>query len=168
MNDNKKGIIYRLNQLENHILVFGFVVVIAVGFLQVVMRTIFNRSLTWSEELIRYIYIWLCWVGISLCERRNEHIQLTFVLNAFPVAVQKLIGIVIHIGLIFFTAWLTWLGFQLVGSVYTMGTTSTALNIPMYLVYLSFPIGCLLYCIRVACKLPGELKKYVKGKGGGE
>ena len=164
MEENKKGIVYRLNQLENHVLVFGFVVVILVGFLQVVMRTFFNRSLTWSEELIRYVYVWLCWVGISLCERRNEHIQLTFVLNLLPVAVQKSIGIVIHIGLIIFTAWLTWLGLQLTATVYGMGTTSTALSIPLYLVYLSFPTGCMLYCIRILCKLPGEIKKFKKGK----
>ena len=91
----KKNLFEVINRLENHFLVFGFAILIVVGFIQVVMRTVFNNSLSWSEELIRYIYIWLCWVGISLTQRRGEHIQLTFVLDMLPRKVQDVLKILV-------------------------------------------------------------------------
>jgi len=159
----KKSLMYWLNKLEDHFLVFGFVVIIAVGFIQVIMRTVFNNSLTWSEELIRYVYIWLCWVGISLTERRGEHIQLTFIVDFLPKLIQNILAICVSVLLIVFTAWLTWLGFGVVQAVLATSSTSTALKIPLYFVYAAFPVGCFLYCLRIVGRLIKQVKNLVKG-----
>ena len=159
----KKSFFDVINRLENHFLVFGFAILIVVGFIQVVMRAVFNNSLSWSEELIRYIYVWLCWVGISLTQRRREHIQLTFVLDLFPKKVQDLLKILVSVVLIVFTGWLVKMGFGLVFQIAGSGSTSTALKIPLYLVYAAFPVGNLFYCLRIIGLLIEQIKEFRKG-----
>ena len=43
------------------------------------MRTVFKNSLTWSEELSRYIFIWQIWLGASTALKYNEHIRVTLI-----------------------------------------------------------------------------------------
>ena len=162
----KKSIVELLNTLENHFLVFGFAVIIIIGFVQVVMRTVFNSSLSWSEALIRYVYIWLCWVGVSLTQRRNEHIRLTFVADLLPKGLQKILGIAVSLLLIVFTGWLVKLGFGLVTQVASSQSTSTALKLPLFLVYAAFPVGNLLYCLRIVGLLVSQVRELVKGDVG--
>ncbi|MGI6066748.1 MAG: TRAP transporter small permease [Bacillota bacterium] len=154
----KKGFFYWINNIENNVLVAGFAIIIAVAFFQVVMRTVFNSSLTWSEELIRYVYIWLCWAGVSLTERRGEHIQLTFLVDLFPKVLKRLIAVLETLLMIVFTAWLVYLGTGLMFQIFKTGAMTTALKIPMFIVYMAFPFGCLMYCLRKICKLPLQIK----------
>ena len=55
----KKSILSRIgniyNNLEEYLLVVSLVINVLLVFLQVIMRTVFKNSLTWSEELSRYI-----------------------------------------------------------------------------------------------------------------
>ena len=61
----KKSILSRIgniyNNLEEYLLVVSLVINVLLVFLQVIMRTVFKNSLTWSEELSRYIFIWQIW-----------------------------------------------------------------------------------------------------------
>ena len=42
-------------------------------FLQVVMRKMFNNSLSWSEELARYLFIWMVFIGISYGAKQDVY-----------------------------------------------------------------------------------------------
>lgn len=50
---------------ELYLCVFLMSFMTLVTFIQVVMRKVFNNSLSWSEELARYVFIWLIYIGIS-------------------------------------------------------------------------------------------------------
>lgn len=45
------------------------------------MRTVFHNSLSWSEELSRYIFIWQIWLGASIALKEDEHINVTLIYN---------------------------------------------------------------------------------------
>ena len=162
--ERKKGFFYWMNLVEDIFLGVGFIVIIAITFLQVIMRVVVNNSLSWSEELVRYVYIWLCWVGVSLAERRNEHIQLTFITDRFPQKTQKVIGICVSLILIVLSCWLIYQGVMLVDTLRDAGSTSIALKIPMHLVYLSMPVGRLLFGVRVVAKLVHQLRDFGKAE----
>ena len=108
MDGNKKGFFYYYNKIEDAVLIFGFVVITALAFLQVVLRTGFKMSYPWLEEIIRYIYIWLCWIGVSLAERRGEHIRLDFIVNMLPKKSREIIDICVTILMIALAAWLVY------------------------------------------------------------
>ena len=52
-------------KLEEYFLVISMIAMVVIIFLQVVMRYVFNNSLTWSEEIARYIFLWQIWIGVS-------------------------------------------------------------------------------------------------------
>ena len=52
------------NKLEEWLLVGSLAFSVILLFIQVIMRSVFNSSLSWSEELARYIFIW----QIYICE----------------------------------------------------------------------------------------------------
>ena len=64
------------DKLEEYFLVFclGFMVLLV--FVQVVMRYIFQNSLSWSEELARYLFLWLSWIGASYAVRDAKRAQI--------------------------------------------------------------------------------------------
>ena len=79
----KKSILSRIgniyNNLEEYLLVVSLVINVLLVFLQVIMRTVFKNSLTWSEELSRYIFIWQIWLGARIALKYNEHIRVTLI-----------------------------------------------------------------------------------------
>ena len=62
------------DNIELYICVFLMSFMTLLVFVQVVMRYVFNNSLSWSEELARYTFIWLIYIGISYgCKLRKAH-----------------------------------------------------------------------------------------------
>src|SRR5665648_198612 len=63
------------NKTEEYFLLTALVISVVLIFYQVVMRYVFNNSSSWTEELSRYLFIWMSWLGTSLSARENKHIR---------------------------------------------------------------------------------------------
>ena len=72
-----KKLIRYYNRLEENVLILSLVFTVALIFLQVIMRKVFQNSITWSEELARYIFIWQIWLGTSIGFRDGKHISIS-------------------------------------------------------------------------------------------
>lgn len=64
--------------LEEYVLCNLLAVISIVMMLQVIMRYVFNASLTWAEELCRYAFIWSAFVSIGFTIREKSILTLTF------------------------------------------------------------------------------------------
>ena len=79
--------------LESTICMILMVAFCSILFLQVVMRKVFNNSLSWSEELARYIFIWMVFIGISYGAKQMKHLKIDVFLNVFPKKIRGFIVI---------------------------------------------------------------------------
>lgn len=68
----KDKVIRAYDHLEEALLFVILTAMVAIIFIQVVMRYVFNNALSWSEELARYLYVWSTWVGVSYSARRGN------------------------------------------------------------------------------------------------
>lgn len=59
-------------------------------FLNVVLRTFFNSGLTWSEELSRYLFVFVTYVGAISAMHANAHIGVDTLLSRVPAKIQLL------------------------------------------------------------------------------
>ncbi len=145
-----KRVVQIYDKLEEILLCSSLLVATLIIFLQIIMRYVFNNSLTWSEELARYIYIWQIWLGVSLAQRENAHIKVeifhSLVKNKRIQAIVDFVGTIIWIAFLFF---LVYNSAQLVRSMYIRGNLSAALRIPMFLIYAVLPISSGILSIRL-------------------
>ena len=55
------------------ILIFVMTILI---FTQVVCRYVMHNSLTWSEELGRYLFVWITFVGLPVALKAGAHVAI--------------------------------------------------------------------------------------------
>lgn len=91
-----------------------FCVIFILGLMQVVSRWIFSNPLTWSEESIQLMYVWICYLGWVIAERQGSHIRITFVVGKLPKKAQLWINVFNHLLTIAFSVLMVVFGISMV------------------------------------------------------
>lgn len=92
-----KKIFDKLIELEKLVCISLLAVMLAICFLQVVMRYVFNKPFAWSEEVILILLIWFGFICMSIDVRSDTHIAITGVYSKLPVFLQKACDILRHV-----------------------------------------------------------------------
>ena len=150
-----KKIINFYNHLEACLLVASLVFTVILIFFQVILRYVFNSSLSWAEELARYIFIWQIWLGTSVAQRDRAHVRIELFQGQKK---QRILNIIADVIWLAFCLILVKYGAELVISIKTRNLLSAAMRIPMYLVYASLTVSQLAVSFRIA----GEIAEQVK------
>jgi TRAP-type C4-dicarboxylate transport system permease small subunit len=122
-------------------------VMTVVVFLQVLYRYVLTQPLYWSEELARYLFVWLSILGATLGLQKRGHFGLDFFFQMFPEQAKRCMGFFIH--LLMGTVVLVILvqGITLVQK--TVLQESPAMGISMSWAYASLPVGGALMAIHL-------------------
>jgi TRAP-type C4-dicarboxylate transport system permease small subunit len=145
---------------ELFLCLFSSIMVIVIG-LQVFMRYVLQDSLSWSEELARYCFIWLVYMGISLGAKKKRHMSVDVVSLAFKDKGKIILSMIGNLLFLAFALFVSINGYQVTMKLLTWGQSSPALNIPVGLVYLAGPIGMGLTAIRLLQQLFHQIKRLV-------
>ncbi len=132
----------RLTWLVERVLIGLSAAIFFVVFLQVVFRYVLQQPLFWSEELPRYLLIWMAFLAAALAERYDGHINITLAVNLLPQSAQRVVRILRRLVTLAFLGALVYSG-GLVTKI-TVHHRSTALQIPMAAVYVALPVGAAL------------------------
>lgn len=143
--------------IEEVLLTIFSSIMVVVIFIQVVMRQLDN-SLSWSEELARYCFIWLVYVGISYGVKKQRHIKVDVLLLVLKEKGQIILTIIANIIFMVFAIFVIRYGYDIASKLLTFGQKSPALHIPMGLVYMATPIGMGLTVIRLLQNLIKHFK----------
>ena len=79
------------NPLEG-MLCLLLIAIVGVTFIQVLFRYIFHFSLAWSEELARYLFLWLAALTSAYAFKKGSHFALRFLVNRFGMRMQRILG----------------------------------------------------------------------------
>jgi len=143
-----KGVEQRLFEAMRVITALMLIFTVALVFGEVVLRYGLNRSLGWAEELLRYVLIWMTFLGSYLAIKSNEHLSIGLFFQWLPQRWQQPLDIVAHLLLLLFLAVFSVLSFQ-----YTLkfsADESTTLEVPMGLIYAILPLGGVLMFYQAA------------------
>ena len=135
--------------LEEWLLVFTLSVMSLLTFLQVVMRFCFSSSLTWSEEAVRYLFLWMVWLGASFATKRHAHMRIEVLPSALSSQNRAKLNIFVNVVWLVFSIYMMKLSIALVSMLQKSRQLSPALRIPMWVPYLSVTIGFSLMNIRL-------------------
>lgn len=155
---------YIMDHLEEFFmipLIFAMSIII---FVQVIARYVFQNSLTWSEEMARYMFVWLVYFSVSYTARREKHIRIDAAINLYPKKMRPYIELVSEIIVLCFAIFIAITGYTVFGKIAWSGQMSPAMRIPMQFVYAAPMIGLGLTAIRqVQC-----IMRKVKALGNNE
>ena len=78
---------------ENWVMIIGMGIASFLITLQVVLRYVFNYSLSWGEEVTRYAIVWMSFVGAGMGIRKGAHICVDLLYVFFSRAVEERIDL---------------------------------------------------------------------------
>ena len=136
------------DNLEEFIIVPPIFAMSIIIFIQVICRYVFQNSLTWSEELARYMFVWLVYFSVSFTARRQKHIRIDAAINLYPKKLRPYIEILSEIIVLAFSIFIAVTGVTVFHKIAWSGQMSPAMGIPMQFVYAAPMIGLALTAIR--------------------
>lgn len=131
---------------------------------QVVSRYVLGSPSSWTEELSRYLLIWVGLLGGSYAYHVKMHLGLDLLTQKLPIAARRVQARFIHLAVILFAATaLVGGGVRLMALTWELGQRSAAIGIPVAFVYLSLPLSGLMLMLYAGLALfqepgraPGE------------
>lgn len=105
--------------------------------LQIFMRYVMGASLSWSEELSRYLFIWATYLGVAYGVRKDAHIRVSMVTDMMSPRNAAYIRILTHVIFGAFAVFVMYQGWIMVEKTFRFGQKSASLGIPMGFVYLA-------------------------------
>ena len=129
----------------------------AISFVAVICRYVFNSSLTWSEELTRYMFIWVVFLGAAIGVRERTHIAVDLFAGRLGLRGDAALSWIERLATLAFAGFVAIPGWTFV--IVGMGNRSAAMEIPMGFVYAAPVVGGLLmavYVLRPASTTPRE------------
>lgn len=137
---------------------------------QVFTRFILQDPSSYTEELARFLLIWIGLLGASYASGKGMHLAIDYFANKFQPAVQKILGMIIQ-GLIFLFALSVMVigGIRLVYVTLVLDQTSAALQVKLGYVYLVLPLSGILiifYAVAAFIELLQSGRESVTETGG--
>ena len=141
----------RINKIVSYVGAVCFVVLIFACVLQVFCRFILNHSLSWTEELARYAFIWIYLIGASLLIGNGGHATVTAILDLLHGGLRKSADLFIEAVILIDGVLMTYAGTYL--SYASRTNLSTAMSVPMWCINSSVAVGGVLLIIQALVKM---------------
>ena len=158
----RKKILVTLDKIEDTVLIIMFMTMVGIIFFQVIMRYVFNNSLTWSEELGKFLFVWLSWLGISIGHRRREHIKITLLVDKLPYKLKQLSEALTELILIVICGITMYYGVIMMNI--QINVPYAGIKISTAWGYLSLVLGCGIFIIRSMAYFIEAVKNIIKNE----
>jgi len=159
--DNLINGIGRLSRRINAVVeqsLFGLgALMIAIVAAQVFFRYVLNHSLFWSEELARYILVWLTFLGATVAYRRGVHPRIDLFVHRLGPRGARAMRIGAHLVAMAFLGMLVIYGAQF--AYFVRLQISPALQIPKWTVMLVLPISGMIILLHALAAVVSELRE---------
>jgi C4-dicarboxylate transporter DctQ subunit len=76
-------IIDKLSRLESSLIIILLGVMVILAFLQVILRNLFSFGFLWADPLLRYMVMWVGFLGAVIATREEKHFGVDFVTRYF-------------------------------------------------------------------------------------
>ncbi len=144
------------------LLVVATLVMVISILLQVFFRYVMNAPLYWSEEIARYAFVWLVFIGAALASKRGAHIGVDYIVMHLPELPKDLLAIFVNLLVLFFIACVIYMSVGVIQS--NMTQLSPAMRIPMGYIYMAIPIGLGISSVYIVISLAATIKRAYRSR----
>ena len=141
------------------LLVFYSMLVITMA-VEVLRRELFSYSSVWGEEIVRYAFIYLVWIGAAAAVRERAHIRIDVIFEACSMRVKALLYLFGDLAMLVVACFaLYWTWESLMVSL-KFGSVSHGLRVPMVWFLSAVPIGFCLLLYRLQQSIRRDLSDF--------
>jgi len=148
----------RACRLIEAIIALALAVMVVLVFGNVVLRYGFNSGLTVSEEVSRWLFIWMTFLGAVVALREHGHLGVDMVVQKLPPIGKKACLVLSH-AVMLFTVWLLFTG-SVAQAKINWDNAAPVTGASMAIVYLS----CTVFAVLAAIVLVYDLYRLVTGR----
>lgn len=126
---------------------------------QVISRGVFLKPATFTEELARFIFIWLALIGAAAAYIDRAHLMVDYFVKKFSEAKQRvfrIFSLAIVVAFSFFVMVVG--GIMLMLQTLASSQLSPVLNLPMGWVYACVPFAGIVICVFASLNVMSEFK----------
>lgn len=145
------------------LLVFYTLLVVTMA-VEVVRREVFSYSSIWGEEIVRYSFIYLAWVGASAAVRDRGHIRIDVLFNYVSPRVKSLLYIFGDLVMFAIAVLAFYWSFETVSVSWKFGSVSHGLRVSMVWFLMAVPLGFALMMLRLVQSFIRDVADFRAGR----
>lgn len=127
---------------------------------QVFSRYILNASIGWTEEVARFVFIWLIFMGAVIATKNRQHLRVETFHSYFSYSFNTLIEIFYNVLIVVFFIYIIPSAFRHALRAYPIRSTASGLSASFY--YFSFPLCSLFMTIYFISQIIEDINKLIK------
>ncbi len=151
----------KIGRVEQVLITVLLTVMILLAFFQIVLRNFFSTGLAWSDALVRYLVVWVGFIGAAIAAGENRHLTIDVFTRWVSGAKSALLKAVSHLASAVICGLLTFAAVSFVGFEAQMGST-VFLKLPVWIPELIIPTTFALMCLRYALRFAKQIRTIQK------
>ncbi|MDR1048527.1 MAG: TRAP transporter small permease [Synergistaceae bacterium] len=151
------------DHLERYLLAAFMAAITFVVFIQVVFRQL-GASLPWSEELTRYLLVWITMIGASEGVKRAVHVGVEAFTLLLPLKLRKLVNIAALLICVAFCGVVLYYSLFIIRLQAVNRQITPAMQIPMWIAYAALPAGAFLMIVRYLQVVVRSVREFGSGR----
>ncbi|RAK22024.1 TRAP-type C4-dicarboxylate transport system permease small subunit [Anoxybacillus vitaminiphilus] len=128
-----KKIVLMLDKLLHVLMALCLAFMAILVFGNVVLRYAFHSGITWSEEMSRFLFIWMIFLGAIGALKDNDHLGVDTLLKKLPLSAKRVVFILSNL-IVLYVLWLVLDGSWKI-TMTNMHSTAPATGLPIAYVY---------------------------------
>ena len=140
-------LIDKLDYLIERLLILLILAIVLIVTWQVLSRYLLQSPSSVSEEVARFLLVWISLIGAVYCYRTKAHLGLDIITNKLAAKQQQIAALFTHVMVFLFSALVLVIGgTRLVTLAFEPIQRSPALDVPMGYLYCALPLAGILLC----------------------
>jgi TRAP-type C4-dicarboxylate transport system permease small subunit len=133
--------------VEEVVLCVLLAAMVVITFVTVITRYVFGLPVSYIDQLVPNLFVWVTFLGASAATKRRAHLALSLLYDTAPAPARKAISILVLAGTLALFGITAWYGAKVV-QLQVENRLTTSLGYPAWLVGLAVPVGSVLLMVR--------------------
>lgn len=113
----------------------------------------------WTEELARFIFVWISYLAIPLAIKNRSNIRVAILVDSLPGKIKEISWVVVDLFFLSLTCVVAYLGLMNIENMLDYPQTTPAMQIPYMIPYMVIPVAFLLMTIRLVQDMIHQIRK---------
>ena len=148
----------KISRLEQILIATLLTMMILLAFSQIVLRNFFDTGIDWGDALVRYLVVWVGFIGAAIAAKEGKHITIDVLSRWITGAGSSAIQAISHFSSAAVCGLLTWAGIKFIWFEAQMGGTAF-FKLPTWVPELIIPVTFGLMTLRYTLRLVREFTK---------